>query len=460
MSYQKHLENLEATRQEKAARLEEVFGLSVEEGRSMDDAERDEYDTLKAEIKTLDSDIVRCKEMLETMANKAVTPSTPSSEQGSKAPHILNVRSVRDELEKGIGFARLAKVRALSRLDGESRSEIARRLYGENSSTFQQVIKAPVPAGTTTDATWAGPLVGDETSAFADFIEYLRPMTITGQFGSGGVPGFRRVPFYTALVGQTSGGSGYWVGEGKAKPLTKFDFERKSLTPLKVANIAVITEELLRDSSPSAEAIIRDSLAAALAERMDIDFIDPAKAAVAGVSPASILNGAPTAASAGVTADDVRADIRTLFDLFLAADNPPRSGVWVMSASTALALSLMQNPLGQAEFPGIGMSGGTLFGLPVITSEYMPTNTAGGIVALVNASDIYWADEGGVSVDMSREASLEMDDAPAHDSPTPTGASLVSMFQTNSVAFRAERTVNWMPRRTNSVAYLTGVNWG
>jgi hypothetical protein len=62
---------------------------------------------------------------------------------------------------------------------------------------------------------------------------------------------------------------------------------------------------------------------------------------------------------------------------------------------------------------------------------------------------------------MSREASLEMSDAPSHDSITPTGStSLVSMFQTNTVAIRAERTINWMRRRTQSVAYLTSADWG
>jgi len=37
---------------------------------------------------------------------------------------------------------------------------------------------------------------------------------------------------------------------------------------------------------------------------------------------------------------------------------------------------------------------------------------------------------------------------------------MVSMFQTNSVAIRAERTINWMRRRTQAVAYLTSVSWG
>ncbi len=42
-------------------------------------------------------------------------------------------------------------------------------------------------------------------------------------------------------------------------------------------------------------------------------------------------------------------------------------------------------------------------------------------------------------VDMSREASLEMQSEPTSDSSTPSPVELVSMFQTGSVAIRAER---------------------
>ena len=106
------------------------------------------------------------------------------------------------------------------------------------------------------------------------------------------------------------------------------------------------------------------------------------------------------------------------------------------------------------------MNGGTLFGLPCIVSEYVPTVSAGSYVALVNASDIYMGDDGGVAVDMSREASLQMADNPSNDATTGTGASMVSMWQTNSVAFRAERTINWAARRAGAVALLDSVNWG
>lgn len=458
----------EATRVTKAAEMEAIMTKAAEAGETLDAEQSEQFDTLEAEIAAIDKHIGRLKQMQKAQAANAKPVTEEAGAQRMANVKALDFKEVQvrakntQKLEPGIAFARAAKCLALGHLEHRDAIGIAKSLYdGQDSiiaATQRLVTKAAVAAATTSDATWAGPLVGDETSVFADFVEYLRPQTILGRFGTNGIPSLRRVPFRVPLIGQTSGGDGYWVGEGQTKPLTKFDFERKTLEPLKVANIAVATMEVIRDSSPAADGIIRDQLAAALRERLDIDFIDPAKAAVAGVSPASILNGVAGIPSSGNTADDVRADIRALFNAFIAANNAPTSGVWLMPATTALALSLMQNPLGQAEFPGISMTGGELFGLPVIVSEYIPTASAGAVVALVNASDIYLGDEGGVDLSMSTETSLQMDNAP--DNPTTASTVLVSLWQRNLVGFRAERAINWARRRTSAVAYLTGVNWG
>ncbi|MFG8224686.1 phage major capsid protein [Pseudomonas aeruginosa] len=458
----------EATRVTKAAEMEAIMTKAAEAGETLDAEQSEQFDTLQAEIAAIDKHIGRLNQMQKAQAANAKPVTEEAGAQRMANVKALDFKEVQvrakntQKLEPGIAFARAAKCLALGHLEHRDAIGIAKSLYdGQDSiiaATQRLVTKAAVAAATTSDATWAGPLVGDETSVFADFVEYLRPQTILGRFGTNGIPSLRRVPFRVPLIGQTSGGDGYWVGEGQAKPLTKFDFERKTLEPLKVANIAVATMEVIRDSSPAADGIIRDQLAAALRERLDIDFIDPAKAAVAGVSPASILNGVAGIPSSGNTADDVRADIRALFNAFIAANNAPTSGVWLMPATTALALSLMQNPLGQAEFPSISMTGGELFGLPVIVSEYIPTASAGAVVALVNASDIYLGDEGGVDLSMSTEASLQMDNAP--DNPTTASTVLVSLWQRNLVGFRAERAINWARRRASAVAYLTGVNWG
>jgi hypothetical protein len=455
MNYKEQIAAFEQKRAALVAANMSIMEKAAEEGSTLDSDQQAKFDENEADIVAVDKHLANLHKMEQVSKSTAKPIEGNSEAEGSAARYGARVEvKTQPKLDKGIEFARFAKVKALSRLESTPPEMIAERLYGENSNVYG-LIKATVAAGSTVTGNWAANLVGDETTAFADFVEFLRPATILGRFGAGGVPSLRSIPFRTALVSQTGGGAGYWVGEGKPKPLTAMDFARTTLEPLKVANIAVLTEEVIRDSSPSAEAIIRDSLRDALAERLDTDFIDPAKTAVSGVSPASITNGAEAiAATTYSDADDVRLDLRSVFQKFIAADNAPTNGVWVMSHTNALALSLITNGLGQPEFPGMGLMGGTLMGLPVIASQYVGSN-----VVLVNASDIYLGDEGGVMVDMSREASLEMLDG-GFTQNAPTGASLVSMFQNNLVALRAERTINWSRRRTSAVAYLTGVAWG
>jgi HK97 family phage prohead protease len=456
MDIEKQLAELEERREELVTEMRSFGDVT-----DLDEEQCGEYDTVAKEFEDLEVKLARVRRMAKAMGGAqpvAAKSRDEGTRQRGQAPAFIREKT--ESLDPGIAFARIVKAQAISKLDVVPVRDVAKHYYGPNSGAYRHFLKTAVPGATTSDATWAKPLVGDETSAFADFVEFLRPMTILGRFGMNGVPALRMVPFRVALIGQTSGGTGYWVGEGKSKPLTKFDFNRSTLEPLKVANIAVATEETLRDSSPAADSIIRDSLAEALRERMDVSFIDPDVAAVAGVSPAAITNGATSIVSTGSTADNIRTDVKAVFGAFIAANNTPTSGVWIMPETVALALGLILNPLGQPEFPGVNMMGGVFMGLPVITSQHVPTDSNGSIVALVKASDIYLGDMGGIAVDLSREASLQMDDAPTMDSDTPTGTSVVSMFQTNSVAFRAERTINWKRRRDEAVVYLTGVNWG
>jgi hypothetical protein len=358
--------------------------------------------------------------------------------------------------EKGIEFARFAMALGAAKGDLIQALEIAKNRYSDSPQVIT-AIKGAVAAGTTTGETWAAPLVDSYQNFAGDFVEFLRPQTIIGKFGRNGIPGLRKIPFNVSIPTQTSAGEGWWIGEGKAKPVTKFDFARETLGFAKVANIAVITEELARFSNPDAEAIVRDQLAAALISRLDTDFVNPAKAAVAGVSPASITNGVTAIPSGGSDAEAIREDIKAIFSTYIAANIAPTSAVWIMPSVVALCLSLMRNMLGQKEFPEISMFGGSFEGLPVIVSDFVEPGT----VILANASDIWLADDGQIEIDASREASLEMSDSPVGDASTPTGAtSMVSLWQSNSIGYRCERFINWKKRRPQAVAMLSGVAWG
>ena len=299
----------EATRAAKAAELETI--MTTTEGETLDAEAAEAADTLTGEIKAIDDHLKRLRVVESVKANAAKPVEgvrTVEDGQAARDGKVPAQVKANVQAEPGIRFARYVKCVGLAAKINRDPVAIATERYGQSDPTIVNVVKAAVSAATTGGQTWGHQLVGDESSVFADFVEFLRPQTILGRFGANGVPSLRRVPFRVALIGQTGGGTGYWVGEGKAKPLTSFAFNRTTLEPLKVANIAVATMEVLRDSSPSAEMIIRDSLAGALRERLDTDFINPAKSAATGVSPASITNGvSPISATGTGDADDVRA---------------------------------------------------------------------------------------------------------------------------------------------------------
>lgn len=455
MNVQDQIQQFTATRAEKALALDAIVAKSVETGETFDVAQTEEYDTLKGEIGTIDTHLARLRDHEKTVAAKAA-PVTVTSEDPTKTASASRtgaiVIGVEKKLPPGVGFARLAGAIAAAKGSFSDAERIVKSRFPDDKKLHNIVahmdrIKAATDVGTTTDTDYASPLV-QYRDLQDEFIEFVRPQTIIGQ-----IPGFRRVPFNISVPRQTSGGSASWVGEGAPKPVTQFAFDNVTLGHTKLASIAVITQELARFSSPSAEMVIRDSLAGALIQQMDSDFINPANSGTSNVKPASITNGVSAVPSSGNTEANVREDIINVFAPFIAANLTPRNGVWIMSATNALSLSLMVNALGQLAFPGITMEGGTFWGMPVIVSE-----AVGNIVVLANAHDILLADDGEVTIDSSSEASVQMDSAPTN--PPVAATVLISLWQMNLLGIRAERFINWTKARAASVQYLSGVEWG
>lgn len=452
-TYSEQIRDLEATIAGKAAEREGVHTKAVEEGRSKDGDERDRFDTLGKEIESLTKELADAKELDAVNITKAAPVVAGTSQQSGASRQGIGHVSVKENMPKGIGFARAVKAKVVARMDSRNVHDVAKEMYPSDDRLHAH-LKAAVPAGTTTQAVWALPLV-DPTNLASEFIEYLRPATIIGKLN------LRNVPFNIRVIEQTNGGNGFWVGEGRPKPLTAFGFAPILLAYTKVAAISVITEELARFSTPSAEMLVRDGLRDALVERIDRDFIDPAEAGTTGVQPASITNGLVALTSAGTSADNARTDLANLMSTFVEANIDPTGVALIMPTTAALALSFMVNSLGQPEFPGFGMGGGNINGIPVITSQYAANASGGGnLVIALNQREIFLADDGSVTVDASREASLQMLDNPTNNSAEATATQMVSMWQTNSIALRAERFINWKKRRADAVVYMDDVNWG
>lgn len=456
MKFAEKIKQFQAAIEQKSARRMEL--METAEDRTLDAAESEEFDTLSDEIKATEVHIKRLEEMQAADVAKAkpVEDVTKMAERMRPAAPAV-VKSVKNE-EPGIGFAKFALAMYAGKGDISSAKAFAENKFADDIR-LQGIMKAAVAAGTTTDPTWAGNLV-DYTNLSSEFVDFLRPRTIVGQFGVNGIPSLRRVPFNVRIPGKTSAGRASWVGEGYRKPVTKSGYEAQTLTWAKIAAISVVTDELSRFSDPSIQTLVRDDLADAVIERMDEDFVDPAKAVGTGASasPASITNGVTPIPSSGTDADAVRNDIAALWAEADATNLPTGSAVYITDTKTARALTLMRNPLGSREFPEVGLSGGTIDGVPMIVSNYVPSDSSGSLFILAFASEIYLADDGVVTIDLSKEATIFLDDDAAN--ATPTAAQLVSMFQTNQTAIRAERWCRWQKRRPQAVSYLDNVQWG
>lgn len=467
MSIAEKLKGFKDERAAKQKKLEDMMEKSMEAGETFDDAQQEEYDTLEAEVKALNGHIEKAERLLASKAKTATLVSGGEDEddddpaakakaarQGQKA--AVRVKQM-DNAEKGIGFARLARVKALAftrQLSTTSELEIAQKLYPNDEKLISGIQKTAVPAASTLDAPWAGNLINEGGVAFADFVEYLRPRTLYGQISGR----FRSLPFDTPVLVQGSGGTAKWVKEGVAKPLTEWTYTRTKLTPLKVAAIAAATKETLMRASVSADALLRDELARAVGARIDATLIS-ADPYVADESPAGLLNGVtPLTLTGDGTVAGIRCDIAQFLKEMVEGTKTLNGAFWVMPETVAIALSLATNEVGAPAFTGITPTGGTLAGLPVFTSEYVPVDSDGPVVALIKGDEIFLGDEGGVQVSISDQASLVMDDAPAMNSTAPTAAQLVSMWQTNSVAFLVERFLNFQKRRSQAVVYAN-VDW-
>lgn len=460
MTFAEQIAALVETRKEKAARMKEVAQQSAEESRSMDDAEAQEFDTLRDEIKRLDEDIARLKHLEDLERQDAATakPAAEAARQNGSQPVInkgIEFSQAKDtqKVEPGVSFARFARVKLLSHTDSQPAEVVARSLYPADER-LHAIVKAPVEAANTQDPAWAGNLI-NEGAAFADFVEYLRPRTLLGQIQ----PFLRNLPFDTPVLVQNTGGTASWVKEGEAKPVTKWSWARAKLVPLKVASIAAATEEQLRRASAAADMLFRDELARAVGATIDTTFADPGVAPVTDESPGSIFNGVPPLTDHGDSGIiGARCDIATMMNAHNDANLNFDGLFWVMSGRNAIALSQMTNEIGNLAYPTVTPTGGTLAGFPVYVSNYAPTDSNGSFVALVKGSEIYIGDEDGFDVRVSREASLLMDSAPSMDSTEPTPAQLVSLWQTNSVGFLVERIINWQRRRAQAVAWMN-VSW-
>jgi HK97 family phage major capsid protein/HK97 family phage prohead protease len=446
MTIQEQIQSFENKRAASMARMAALMEKAGAEGRTLEGAEEEEYDSLETEVSAIDGHLVRLRSHEKQMVARPTAIVTLATQEPAQAAAARGgngggptVVSIKSNLPKGTAFARYVMALAGARGNRLEAAETAKQW--KDTPEVELILRADTAAGTTTTPAWAGYLV-TPTNVFGEFIELLRPATLVGR-----IPGLRRVPFNITVPSQTAGGLYGWVGEGAKKPVGALAFGQVTLRFAKVAGIIVLTKELVRFSNPDAEAIVRDDMVKGTAQFIDQQFVDEAIAEVANVSPASITNGITPIPASGTSTTALRTDLSALISAFIAANQSLDNAVFLMSTLTATHIGLMQNPLGQPEFPGIDRNGGTLMGIPVIASQSVGTR-----IILANASEILMAEDPGVTIDVSEQASLIMSTTP----DVPPAQALVSLWQNNLVGLRVDRFITWKRARASAVAWISG----
>jgi len=335
-------------------------------------------------------------------------------------------------LAKGIGFAQYARAKLAAALEAKKGHyitpvDMAKQL-GFGDEVQDLVTKATL--GTTTDSGFAASLV-TENRLVGEFVEMLRAATVFDKLN-----GFRAVPFNSKIPSQTTAGTASWVGEGAKKPLTNPTFNEVEIKEHKLAAITVYTQELMRRSDPAVDVLVRDDLIAATATLIDNTFLD----ATAGtaVRPAGVLNAVTATANTGTTAAAYEADLLALINSFVTANLSLDGSYFIMSETRAAQISLLRDALGGTYFQGMALRGErTLMGIPVITSQ-----TVGDKIILVKTSEILLAQDGGVDVSYSDQATLVDGDTTHY------------LWQENKFAVRVEKFITWAKRRPIAAAFL------
>jgi hypothetical protein len=185
---------------------------------------------------------------------------------------------------------------------------------------------------------------------------------------------------------------------------------------------------------------------------VDAALLDPYSTAVAGKNPASLTANGTLVATTGSTLAAILTDVESLLVTLSNAGSDLNDVVLALHPASAVRISRLQIAGGLA--PTIGARGGTLLGVPALTSvgaeaSGSPTEK---IIAAIDPNAAIVA-SGDLDVLPGKFSALQMVDTPA-----ASAQSLVSAFQTGTTPLRFTRYVNWASVAARCCAYLR-ITW-
>ena len=343
--------NLSSIRENRAAAVANMRKLlTVAEGekRSLNVAEQSSFDAIKVLVQDLEGQESRAV-TLEDFERRALGSPVGDKHAAGLERQVNVVEVIRAQMEG----------RALTGAAAEYQAETERRTGRKAAGVFVPMRALETRAVNTTGT--APTLVGVDHRADL-YIEPFRNSLLARKLGVrvlSGLVGNVSIPKFG--TGTTTG----WVAENAALPTGNMTFDSVSLSPKHAGGITEMSRQLLQQSSPDIEQLVRSDLSFMLAQAIDSALIKGG-----GTNePLGVLSttGVQTASLATLTWANVLAMLQKLDIVNASAAN--------FVASTKVKAKLMGTLKAAGVAAGYIMEDGNVADLPVYFTNQVPEKT-------------------------------------------------------------------------------------
>lgn len=341
-----NLQSIREARAGKVAEMRKIITTAEGEKRSLNANEQTAFDKLKSEVTDLDSQEQRAVFLEE--AERRTTGEPVGDKPFDTLQRQVSVVDVMRAQMEG---------RSLSGAAAEYHKETERRTGRKAQGIFVPMTAIEQRVNTTSTA---GQLVPTDHRP-DQYIGPMRNALLARRLGVrvlSGLSGNVSIPKYAS--GMTTG----WVAENSALSASDMDFDSVTLAPKHAGGIGEMSRQLLMQSSPDIEQLVRDDLGALLAQAIDSALIKGG-----GTNePSGVLSaaGIQTASLATLSWANVLAMLQKLDLVNMGAAN------FVGSAKVKAKL---QGTLKETGIAGYLMEGGKVADLPAYFSNQVPEKT-------------------------------------------------------------------------------------
>ena len=382
------------------------------------------------------------EKLIDDQVQKAVGKELDEVKEESKSrinEAMEKQKEVAKEKAKGKGADAARFLRAIAAGKGDTRKAADYAKKNWNDERFsKQLLESEYDAG--------GVLVPDEYAA--ELIDLLRAQSVVRNMGAMTMPmnsGSLTIP---KLTGGTTAN---YIGENEKGGASEPSFGSIQMSAKKLKAIVPISNDLIRDSSPQADNVVRNDVVQQMALREDIAFI---RDDGTENTPKGMYYWSNNKFNAGdIDSDEldtVTNDLTNAIFKLANANVPMSQPGWIMSPRSKFYLMQLRDGNGNYAYRE-DLQDGILMGYPVATTTQIPDNLGGSN----DESEIYFADFAQLIIAENTNLIINVsEEASYYD-----GSQQVSAFDNDLTVMRALARHDFGVRHDDAVAVIEQVDW-